>query len=356
MSYTHRILLTGANGYIASHILSQLMTSNEHSVRAVVRSQEKVDAIKKLYPNSPSSQLDFAIVPDISIPGAFDQALKSNTPFDIIMHTASPFRFSTATSAQDFLDPAIKGTTEVLEGVQRVARNSVRRVIVTSSYVAVGTFGPGVVPSKVYTEDDWNPITLEQAEAAFAAGIKGPAYLASKTFAERAAWEFKETHGAEVRWDLVVLNPPIVYGPLTHLISNMEDLGESAARIYKGFFADKTPGDALIGDELPLYVDVRDLATAHLRAMVAPEAANKRFNVCAGDIRSQEIADILRKEVPGSAGRVPKGEPGKDTKPHDAVRLNSSRAEKILGMQWRTKVETFKDMGRQFMEMEEGKY
>ncbi|KAH7392146.1 hypothetical protein DE146DRAFT_618326, partial [Phaeosphaeria sp. MPI-PUGE-AT-0046c] len=85
-------------------------------------------------------------------------------------------------------DPAIKGASEFFERMQRIVSNSVKRVIITSSYVAVGTFGPSAVPGKVCTEDDWTPITLEAAEVAFAMGMKGPAYLTSKTFAERAAW------------------------------------------------------------------------------------------------------------------------------------------------------------------------
>ena len=62
-----------------------------------------------------------------------------------------------------------------------------KKVIVTSSYVAVRAFGPDAVLGKMYTEKDWNPITLEQAEGAWAVGMKGPVYLAGKTFAECAA-------------------------------------------------------------------------------------------------------------------------------------------------------------------------
>jgi nucleoside-diphosphate-sugar epimerase len=350
----HRILLTGANGYIASHILSQLLSPSSplsHSVRAVVRSQSKVDAIRALFPSTPSSRLDFAVVPDITVPGAFDQALQpDNGAFDIVMHTASPFLFAAANSVQDFMDPAIKGTTEILAGIQRVAKSSVKRVIITSSFAAVGTFGPAETPGKIYTEDDWNPVTLQEVEEAWAKGNKGLAYLASKTFAERAAWQ--ESEGKE--WDLVVLNPPMVYGPLAHRIDRMEDLSESTGRIWTGFFGDKKPEDELIPDGFPLYIDVRDLATAHILALpsTTPDAGNKRFNVCAGDIRSQEIADILRKEVPGAEARVPRGEPGKKTRPSDATGLDCGRAERVLGMQWRGREETFGEMGRQFLEIE----
>jgi nucleoside-diphosphate-sugar epimerase len=118
----------------------------------------------------------------------------------------------------------------------------------------------------------------------------------------------------------------------------------------------KSPSDALIDDGFPLYVDVRDLADAHVRAMDVAEAGNKRFNVCAGEVRSQEIADILRREVPGAVNRVPRGEPGSVTRPDGAARLDCERAERVLGVRWRGKGTTFGDMGRQFLEIERGNY
>lgn len=78
MAPAHRILLTGANGYIATHILRQLIESPaQHSVRAVVRSQSKVNDVKALFPDISNQRLDYAIVPDMTAQGAFDEALKS---------------------------------------------------------------------------------------------------------------------------------------------------------------------------------------------------------------------------------------------------------------------------------------
>jgi hypothetical protein len=67
-------------------------------------------------------------------------------------------------------------------------------VVIISSSAAVGTFGPHAPPGKIYTEEDWNRVTIEQAGVAFAKGVKGHAYLASKMYAERAAWNLKGTH------------------------------------------------------------------------------------------------------------------------------------------------------------------
>ena len=351
MASSHRILLTGANGFIASHILAQLLTSpSKHSIRAVVRSSSKVAAIQSLFPGISSSQLDYAVVADITVPGAFDSALApDNGAFDIVMHTASPYLYNAAKSAADFLEPAIKGTTEILSGIQRVCPNSVKRVILTSSFAAIGSFGAYNDSNKVYTEDDWNPVTIERAEDAFAQGNKNPAYGASKKFAEKAAWEFKTQYKEEVSWGLVVINPPMVYGPLAHGCPSLSELNESTARIYDGFLKDKNPNDPLIPEGLPLYADVRDVAMVHVRAMDAPGAVNQRFIVGTGDIRSQEIADILRTELEGVEEKVPKGEPGKNTKPDDAFSADTSKAEQTFQVRWRNKKETFGDLGKQLV-------
>ncbi len=353
MGSSHRILLTGANGFLASHILSQLLAAPaKHSVRAVVRSPAKVDAIKSLFSSTPSSQLDFAVVPDIGKPGAFDSALASdNGAFDVVLHTASPYVYGQAKSTSDFLTPAIKGTTEILSGIQRVAPDSVKRVIVTSSYAAIGLFGAADDSNKVYTADDWNPVTIEKSEEAFAKGNERPIYQASKKFAEKAAWEFKDNADNKVKWDLVVLNPPMIYGPMSNKPSTEKDLNESTIRIYDGFFKNKKPEDKVLDDGLPLYVDVRDIALAHVRAMDAPGAANKRVLVAAGDLRSQEISDILRADVKGADAVVPRGEPGKNTKPATAFSMDSSVAEKELGIKWTSKQDTFRDLGNQLMDV-----
>ena len=68
--------------------------SSSHSVVTTVRSKAKADKIKEAYPNVDKSQLDFAIVEDIAQPDAFDEAIKSDPPFEAVIHTASPFHFN----------------------------------------------------------------------------------------------------------------------------------------------------------------------------------------------------------------------------------------------------------------------
>lgn len=68
-------------------------------------------------------------------------------------------------SAQDLLDRSVKDTIEILEGVQRVAKDDVNCIIITSSFAAI-RFHPNEALGKVYTEDDWNPVTLSDVETA----------------------------------------------------------------------------------------------------------------------------------------------------------------------------------------------
>lgn len=176
-----RILLTGANGFVGSWVLDHLLRQG-HFVRAVIRSESKAERVSSDFP-AYESHLDFGIVPDITAPGAFDEVVKSDPSFDVVIHTASPYLYKVITDNREFLDPAIRGTMGVLESVKKNAPE-VKRVVVTSSCAAIINFAGEIVskPQKIYTEDDWNPTTWESALE----GTPNHAYQASKKFAELA--------------------------------------------------------------------------------------------------------------------------------------------------------------------------
>lgn len=136
--------------------------------------------------------------------------LVSDPPFDIVLHTASPFNFREGKSNCDFIDPGVKGTTEILNGVTRKG-SGVKRVLITSSMAAViDSSAPPVSDSpKIYIEEDWFEISRHEAEMTDNPVIP---YLASKTFAEKATWEFLVEK--KPRFGIVTINPPMVYGPI----------------------------------------------------------------------------------------------------------------------------------------------
>ena len=183
---------------------NQLLLS--HTVVTTVRSQDKVDRIKAMYPNLGREQLDFEIVPDISREGSFHAAVQSYPPYDAVIHTASPLNFSIGDVQKDVLDPAIIGTTSLLFSVMRFAPK-VKRVIVLSSFAAMSNLEKGNWPEHTYTAADWNPITHTEALRDNILGYRG-----SKTFSERAAWEFMDRE--KPGFTLTTLNPPFVFGPV----------------------------------------------------------------------------------------------------------------------------------------------
>jgi len=170
-----------------------------------VRSQAKADKIKEAKSQYGKDKLDFAIVEDIAQPDAFEKAVISDPPFEAVIHTASPFHFNVTDPKKDLLDPAIIGTTGILKAIKKSAP-TVKRVVITSSFAAI--LNVKATPGYEYSEKDWNPVTEEEA-------VENPtnAYRASKTFAERAAWEFVEREKPNFTLATVGLRPDLyIYG------------------------------------------------------------------------------------------------------------------------------------------------
>lgn len=99
-----------------------------YSVVTTVRSEAKARTVKDAHPNVSQGKLDFAIVEDIAQEGAFDEAVKADPPFEIVIHTSSPFHFNIRDVKKDLLDPAVVGTTGLLKAVKQSAP-TVKRVV-----------------------------------------------------------------------------------------------------------------------------------------------------------------------------------------------------------------------------------
>ena len=104
--------------------------------------------------------------------------------------------------------PAVRGTTSILNSALKHG-TSVRRIVLTSSVAAVRESDPA---PRDYDETNWNNAAVAAVTSKGSAAGPFLIYLASKTLAERAAWEFVAAHKAELAWDLVAINPPWVFG------------------------------------------------------------------------------------------------------------------------------------------------
>lgn len=322
-----RVLLTGGSGFIAAHAVDILLQRN-HDVVFTVRSDEKGQKILNNHPGTPSTKLSYVIVRDIAQEGAFDEAVKSDPPFDAVLHTASPFHFNVTDVKKDLLDPAIIGTTTLLKAIKKNAP-SVKRVAITSSFAAI--INPAH-HAKVYSESNWNPVTLEQAQASPQDG-----YRASKTFAEKAAWDFVENE--KPNFDIATLNPPLVLGPVVHYLNSLDSINTSNERV-RNLIQGKLR-DGLSPTGVFIWVDVRDLALAHVRALEVPEAGGKRFFITAGHYSNGEIASIIKSKFPDLASKLP--EDLKSDIPEDVYGFDNSRSKEVLGIKYRSLEESVID-------------
>ena len=314
-----RVLVSGGSGFIAAHCLDVLL-DHGHSVVTTVRSHEKGKKILENHPGVPSSKLSYVIVEDIAQEGAFDEAVKSDPPFDAVLHTASPFHFNITDRKKDLLDPAIIGTTGILKAIKASAP-SVKRVAITSSFAAM--VNPNSHP-KMYDESVWNKVTMEEALA-----DDPTAYRGSKTFAEKAAWDFVARE--KPNFQITTLNPPLVVGPIVHYLNSLDAINTSNARtrdMIQGKMKNGlTPSGVLI------WVDVRDLALAHVKAIEVPEAAGKRFFLTAGYFSNYDIARIIQENFPKLADKLP--EHMESDLPKDVWGINNSRSKEVLGITYR---------------------
>lgn len=100
--------------------------------------------------------------------------------------------------------------------------------------------------------------------------MAGPVvYSASKTLAERAAHDFAAAHPR----DLVIstLNPPMIYGPPLQSVASRDEVNTSSAAIYA--LVNGEPGRDVPWNRLPLFVHVKDIARAHVRALEVEDEA-----------------------------------------------------------------------------------
>jgi dihydroflavonol-4-reductase len=300
------VLVTGASGFIASRIVEQLLAKG-HRVRGTVRSRQKEKELASLRGLPGAAERLELVEAELLTDGAFDAAAQG---CDAVLHTASPYALDAKDPQKDLVDPAVKGTRNVLTASQKAP--SVKRVVVTSSMAAI-TDEPE--SDHVLTEADWNvKSSLE----------RNPYYYA-KTLAERAAWDFVEKE--KPGFDVVTINPFLVIGP--SLSAGVNTSNQLFVDLLQGSY----PG---LMNLTWGFVDVRDVADAHVRAIETP-SANGRYITAGETIAMRAVVELLEKNGWGKGNKLPKM--GMDCAVGDfAVRLSSYLQPKGVGSYLRTHV------------------
>lgn len=271
LNQNSKILVTGASGYIASWLVRYLLEEG-YTVHATVRNLQKASSVqhlKELADGQPGTLKLFQA--DLMKEGSFEEAMQG---CEVVMHTASPFLLDGYKDANEALvRPAVEGTRNVLETVNRV--ESVQRIVLTSSVVAV--FGDAQdakdLPDNLLTEDHWNTTS----------SVDHQPYNYSKVAAEREAWKIQKNQS---RWDLVTINPGMVYGPALTTLSQSASI-DTLVSFGDGRLKSGVP------DVVTAFVDVRDVAKAHILAASNPNAAG-RYLLVAGEVTLLEMAKKLR--------------------------------------------------------------
>ena len=191
-------------GFVGSWVINVALREG-YKVRTTVRSTSKGEYLDKLFAaRYGPGKFEYVIVADLEHEGAFDEAVKD---VSAVLHTGSPFYVHIDGDPDSLIKPAVNGTRNVLGSVLKHG-SAVKRVVITSSNAAINNSNSG---PKKNTVEDWNTYS-PAAVAKDPKNVPGiHAYCASKTLAERAAWDFVAEH--KPSWDLATVNPVMVYGP-----------------------------------------------------------------------------------------------------------------------------------------------
>lgn len=245
-----KVLVTGATGYLASHIVAKLLAEG-YPVRGTIRSLKKAAHLKAMIEKGLPLELVEAELQDAA---SWPAAVAGCT---YVIHTASPVGMGCPDHLGEELmvKPAVNGTLNVIKAA---AAAGVKRVVMTSSLAAaasVDDYVRNAATGKALTPEDWNTPDAPTP------------YMRSKVRAELAAWDFIKTPEA-LGMELVTLLPGVCFGP-----SLSENLHEGLEDVLK-FLRGQAP---LVPAIMASLVDVRDVADAHVKAITSKEAAGQRF-------------------------------------------------------------------------------
>lgn len=265
-----RVCVTGGSGYIASWVV-KLLLERGYTVHATVRSLKDPAKTEHLFSLNGAKERLHLFEANLMDEGSFDSAVQKCHG---VFHVASPVIMDSPNPQEDIIDPAVKGTLNVLTSCAKAF--SIRRVILSSSSVAMVRTGRPLTHETVVDETWFS--TLEGCEAALAKW-----YALSKTMAEEAAWKFVKEKGI----NMVSINPSIVIGPFVQ-----PSLNYGASVILSLINEPEKYPNAALG-----WVHVKDVAEAHIQAFEIA-SANGRYILAESVAYFSEIINILRELYP----------------------------------------------------------
>ncbi|OIW05590.1 hypothetical protein TanjilG_23376 [Lupinus angustifolius] len=244
------VCVTGGSGFIASWIIKFLLQRG-YTVRATLRNPSDAKKVHHLLQLDGAKERLHLYKADLLEQGSFDSVVQG---CHAVFHTASPVHFVVKDPQAELIDPALKGTLNVLKSCAKSP--SVERVVLTSSISAVifseRPKNPNVIVDETWFSDEH---FCRRSELW---------YTLSKTLAEAAAWKFAKENNI----DMVAINPSMVAGPL--LQQEVNESVEPILNLLNGVpFPNRCFG----------WVNVKDVANAHIQAYEIASASGRYLMV-----------------------------------------------------------------------------
>ena len=258
------VLVTGASGYIASHLI-KILLERGFKVRGSVRSVSNQAKYQFLYDLVPEKKDNLTLV-EAELTDK-ESWLKAVEGCQYIFHVASPIPPSVPKDETELIIPAVEGTLNVLEAA---VQKGVKKVVVTSSCLTVMIGQPD---GKLNNEEDWS-------------SEECPAYPKSKIKAEKAAWKFYEENKGRI--EVTTVLPSLVFGPIYTKHGNSSET--LIAEIIRGNY----PGVLDISFAI---VDVRDVAEAHFNAMFKEGTNGKRYIASGALVPFEDVFKSLKGDL-----------------------------------------------------------
>ncbi|KAI1375109.1 NAD(P)-binding protein [Hypoxylon crocopeplum] len=308
MNHRGVVLITGLNGYLASHAAQAFLAAG-FRVRGTVRHISKARQVQEILSGlGYGNRLEIEEVKDITKPGAFDTAIRG---CQAVVHMASLIVADLyGMKATDVMKVNVQGTTSILQSALDFAGPQLQSVVFLSVVTTIAP-PPPHIEKRLYTETDWDTISEGQVEQLANELDALTSYRVGKIAAERAFWRFRDEF--KPRFSMTALHPSFVMGPPLVLPAHPDDMKFSASLVWKIFSGQDIPpplASKLVGQHDP-WVDVRDLARTAVFMVEHWQATDAQRFICSSAVAvPQAIADILRKRYPERSGVIKVGNPG----------------------------------------------
>ncbi|KAH8890599.1 NAD(P)-binding protein [Thozetella sp. PMI_491] len=332
------VLLTGASGFIGFRVLVLLLQGG-YRVRAAVRNPASFEKIKSLKSASPYvSQMESIIIPDITVPGAYDDAVKG---VKYIIHMASPFAspdlFGTDYEIS-YIQPAVRGTVGMLESAVKVA--GIERIVITASILSIASF------SVAGTET-----LIDESHRSATSHGPYPDWVAAYSASKARAFEATEQWMAENKpsFNLINIEPTFVLGR-DETITDPSAIGKGANGVLIGPIL----GQASTQPSPGVTVHVDDVALMHVRSLDPKIRGSQDFLANSHPpkgIEWSESFDIIKKHYPKQTAEGIFKVDTTERPPTAILRVDSTKAEKTFGFTFKSFEEQVLSVASQYLEL-----